>query len=92
MEKAYKHLVFWKESIPLVTELYQKTHNFPREEIYGLSSQLRRAAISIPANISEGAGRKSRKEFIQFLSIAMGSLYELDTLVLLSEDLKYFKL
>jgi four helix bundle protein len=89
MYKAHKNLVLWKESFQMVVDLYSKTRNFPKEETYGLSSQIRRAVVSIPANIAEGAGRKSRKEYLQFLSIAMGSLSELDTLILLSAELNY---
>jgi four helix bundle protein len=64
---------------------------FPSDEKFGLTSQIRRAAVSLPCNIAEGAGRKSSKEFINFLSIALGSLAELDTLLLLSKELKYLK-
>ena len=87
--KPHQNLQAWKKSFSLVKKLYLITANFPKEERFGLTSQIRRAAVSVPVNIAEGAGRKSRKEFIHFLSIAMGSLSELDTLILLSNDLGY---
>lgn len=73
----------------LVTEVYQVTVNFPDKERYGLVSQINRAAVSIPSNIAEGAGRNSTKEFIQFLSIANASSYELETQLILSKNLNY---
>ncbi|MCL2762827.1 MAG: four helix bundle protein [Treponema sp.] len=69
--------------------IYLQTRNFPKEEMYGLTSQIRRAAVSIPANIAEGNGRKSRKEYIQFLSIANGSMTELETHLMIAERLKF---
>jgi four helix bundle protein len=87
MNNAHKNLVLWKESFNLVKMVYSSTKDFPQEEKYGLVSQLKRASISIPTNIAEGAARKSKKEFLNFLSIARGSLAEIDTLILLSEDL-----
>lgn len=69
--------------------IYALTSNFPREEIYGLSSQMRRAAVSVPSNIAEGAARLGKKEFLHFLGLARGSLSELDTQVILSRDLGY---
>lgn len=89
MNKAHKHLELWKESFSLVLDIYCLTLSFPSEEKFGLTSQIRRAVVSIPTNVAEGAGRKSKKEFINFLSIAMGSLAELDTLILISTELKY---
>lgn len=89
MNKAHKHLELWKESFSLVLDIYSLTKSLPADEKFGLISQIRRAAVSIPTNIAEGAGRKSKKEFINFLSIAMGSLAELDTLILISTELKY---
>jgi four helix bundle protein len=90
MNKAHKHLELWKESFSLVLDIYRLTQSLPLVEKFGLTSQMRRAAVSIPTNIAEGAGRKSKKEFINFLSIAMGSLAELDTLI--STELKYLDL
>lgn len=72
--RTHKDLNVWKDSITLAKELYRLTENFPKEETYGLASQMRRAAVSIPSNIAEGAARNSTKEFIQFLYIALGFL------------------
>jgi four helix bundle protein len=73
----------------LVAEVYRKTQGFPKDELYGLTSQMRRAAASIPSNIAEGQGRRSRKEFQQFLGNARGSMMELETQILIALDLKY---
>ena len=87
--KSHKDLDVWRVSVELVQEIYSLTDKFPCAEKYGLSSQMRRAVSSIPSNISEGAGRKSTKEFKRFLSIASGSLSELDTQLELSQVLGY---
>ncbi len=89
--KNHKDLDCWKESINLVKVVYQLTKSFPAEETYGLTNQMRRAAISVPSNIAEGAGRKNPKEFIQFLYIAQGSLAELETQLIIAEELGYTK-
>ena len=81
---THKDLEVWKKAMDLVTHIYALTSQFPKEELYGLTSQIRRSAISIPSNIAEGAARQSRKEFIQFLHIASGSVSELETQVLLA--------
>jgi four helix bundle protein len=73
----------------LVKAVYETTRNFPKEEVYGLSQQMRRAAVSVPSNLAEGAARTSRKEFSQFISIAKGSLSELETQLLIAADLQY---
>ena len=73
----------------MVKEIYQLTSAFPQEELYGLSAQLRRSAVSVPSNIAEGAARSSKKEFLQFLSIARGSLSELETQVIIAKELGY---
>lgn len=77
--KSHKDLKVWQESMSLVEDVYKKTTLFPKEELYGLTSQIKRSVISIPSNIAEGAGRKSPKEFKRFLYIALGSASELDT-------------
>ncbi|GAB6072764.1 four helix bundle protein [Venenivibrio stagnispumantis] len=87
--KTHKDLDIWKESIELVKMIYEITAKFPKEEIYGLTAQIRRCAISVPSNIAEGAARNSKKEFIQFLYIALGSLSELDTQLIISKSLGY---
>ncbi|MEW6354304.1 MAG: four helix bundle protein [Pseudomonadota bacterium] len=79
MKRKHHELRVWQTAIMLVKEVYKITADFPRDEVYGLTSQMRRAAISIPSNISEGAARTSVKEFLQFLSVARGSLSELET-------------
>jgi four helix bundle protein len=77
--KSHKDLKVWQESMTLVVTIYKATENFPKQEIYGLTSQIRRATVSILSNIAEGAGRKGKKEFIRFLYIALGSLSEVET-------------
>lgn len=77
--KSHKDLKVWQESMTLVEVVYAKTKLFPKEELFGLTSQVKRVAVSIPSNIAEGAGRKGSKEFQRFLYIAMGSASELDT-------------
>ena len=89
--KTHKDLDVWKEAMSLVKEIYSLTTNFPKEETYGLASQMRRAAVSIPSNIAEGAARNSGKEFIQFLYVSLGSLAELETQLLLSRELGFLK-
>jgi len=87
----HKDLDIWRLGIELVEEVYKITVDFPKEEIYGLTNPMRRASVSIPSNISEGAARSSKKEFIKFLYVALGSLAELETQVIISEKLGYFK-
>lgn len=87
--KTYRDLIVWKKSMELVTKIYQMTKTFPREEIYGLASQIRRCAISVPSNIAEGYGRKSTDDYLRFLQIAMSSLYELQTQIEIALNLKY---
>jgi four helix bundle protein len=91
MIKGHRDLNVWKKSMDLVEELYKCTKDFPKEEIYSLTSQIRRSVISIPSNIAEGAARNSKKEFIQFLHIALGSTSELETQLLISDRLGYLK-
>ena len=85
--KSYKELIVWQKSIGLVKKIYQITKQFPREELYCITSQMRRAAISIPSNIAEGALRKNLKEYIQFLRISFGSSAELETQLIISKEL-----
>ena len=87
--KSFKDLIVWQRSYDLVKEIYTITKAFPKDETYALSQQMRRAAVTIPSNIAEGYGRQHDKEYKQFLSIAYGSLCELETQYLLSIDLGY---
>lgn len=87
--KTHKDLDIWRNGVNLVTEVYKVTKNFPKEEIYGLSSQMRRAAISYPCNIVEGAARNSNTEYIRFLYISLGSLSELETQFIIANNLGY---
>lgn len=89
MKSNYRKLEVWEKSFSLAILLYKILKNFPQEEKFGLISQIQRAAVSIPSNIAEGAGRNSEKEFIRFLSIAKGSMNELETQILLSLELGY---
>lgn len=87
--KSYKDLLVWQKGISLVKKIYQLTQRFPVTERFGLVSQMRRAAVSIPSNIAEGQARHTRKEFIQFLSHSEGSVAELETQVILGVELGY---
>lgn len=86
--RSYRDLLVWQNGIALVTDVYQAIKQFPREEVYGLSSQMRRCAISIPSNIAEGHGHSSRKAYLRYLDIAVGSLYELQTQLIIARNLK----
>ena len=87
--RSHQKLNVWVESIALVKHIYTITKEFPKDETYGLTSQIRRAAVSIPSNIAEGAARNSKKEYLQFLYIARGSLSELETQLLISIEIGY---
>lgn len=87
--KSYRDLLVWQKSMDLAKLIYEHTSSFPKEEMYGLISQMRRAAVSISANIAEGQARNSTGEFRQFLGIAKGSLSELETLIILSQSLGF---
>jgi four helix bundle protein len=87
--KSYRELEVWKKSMDFAIQIYQNTATFPNHELYGLVSQLRRAAISIPSNVAEGASRNSTKEFIQFVYIANGSLSEIETQLEIASRLGY---
>jgi len=85
----FKELIVWQKSINLVTEIYRVTEKFPSNEIYGLTSQLRRASVSIPSNIAEGNSRRSKADYLQFLRIARGSCSEIETQIIISKNLGF---
>ncbi len=87
--RSYRELVAWQKALALAIEVYSITKGFPRDEIYGLTSQLRRSAVSVPSNIAEGQGRATKGEFIQFLCHARGSLFELETQCVIAKELGY---
>src|SRR5271166_4739089 len=89
MNKSYRDLVAWQKAMDLVAAIYQISASFPREELYGLTSQLRRAAVSVPSNIAEGQGRRGAAEFRHFLKQASGSLMEVETQIMIAERLCY---
>src|SRR5262245_3985256 len=86
---SYRDLVVWQEAVSMVTSVYEATRVFPREETYGLTGQIRRSAVSVPSNIAEGQGRHSPGEFTQFLGHARGSLFELETQLVIAGNLGY---
>ncbi|MGD0516995.1 MAG: four helix bundle protein [Thermoguttaceae bacterium] len=87
--KDYRELIVWQKAMDLVETIYRITGIFPREEIYGLTSQIRRAAVSIPSNIAEGNGRNTTRDYVHFLGVAYGSVKEVETQVLIAERLQY---
>jgi four helix bundle protein len=87
----FRELKAWQLGMDLTEHVYLLTDSFPKSEIYGLTSQIRRSAVSIPSNLAEGNGRDSTKEFLHFIAIAVGSICELETQILLSHRLKYLK-
>lgn len=89
--KSHKDLDVWKNSISLVKEIYIVSKLFPKDELYGLTNQIRRSAVSVASNIAEGAARNYEKEFIRFLFIAKGSLSELETQIIIAKELEYIK-
>jgi four helix bundle protein len=89
MVHDYRDLIVWQKAIDLVEAIYQATAKFPREELYGLTIQIRRASVSIPSNVAEGHGRTSTRDFLHFLSISHGSLKEVETQIIIAERLKY---
>ena len=89
--KGHRDLLVWQESIALVKDIYAVTRQLPDEEKFGLTSQMRRAAVSIPSNIAEGAARSSQRELAQFLVIARGSLSELETQLIIAKELNYLR-
>jgi len=91
MADAYRDLIAWRKATQLALDIYRSTQKFPKDELYGLTSQMRRAAVSIASNIAEGKGRYSRKEFVQFLYRARGSLLELETQLFIAHELHYLE-
>ncbi len=87
--RTFKDLKVWQKGIEVVKKVYEISRSFPKEEVYGLSSQMRRAAVSIPSNVAEGFRRKYNKEYKQFLHISLGSTAELETQVIIAKELKY---
>ena len=87
--RTHKDLVVWQKAMDFVEEVYKLTDTIPKSELYGLTSQIRRSAVSVPSNIAEGAARNHDKEFLQFLYVALGSVSELETQLLLAERLKF---
>lgn len=85
----YKNLKVWQDAVSLAVNIYKTTNQFPKEELYGLTSQIRRSAVSIASNIAEGSGRTSKKEFNQFLGIAHGSSFELDTQLIIASKVGF---
>ena len=85
----FKELKVWQKAIEIVTNTYLKTQSFPKEEIYGLTSQIRRCAVSIPSNIAEGCGRNTDKDFNNFLSISLGSAFEFETQLIICKNLSF---
>jgi four helix bundle protein len=88
---TYRDLVAWKKGIQLVIAVYRATESFPRQELHGLTAQMRRAAVSFPANIAEGHGRFSTPDFIRFLNVARGSLLELETHIIVARELRFLQ-
>jgi four helix bundle protein len=86
----HKRLEVWTRSMMLVTEIYHISKNFPADEKFGLTNQIRRASVSIPSNIAEGAARQTNKEFVQFLYIALGSCAEVETQLMIAQNLQYY--
>jgi len=89
--KDHKNLDVWRDSIDLVAEVYSISSSFPKDEVYGLTSQMRRSAVSIPSNIAEGAARQTEKEFIHFLYVASGSNAELETQLIIAKKLNFIQ-
>src|SRR5690349_11329202 len=91
MSYRYQDLIAWQKAKSLATEIYHATETFPKAELYGLTSQLRRAAVSVPSNIAEGQGRLTKGEFCHFLGLARGSLFEVETQLAISVDLSFLQ-
>lgn len=89
--KTYRKFIACQKAMNFVTNIYKTTHNFPKEELFGLTSQIRRSAISIPSNFAEGFGRKVNKEFLRFVRISIGSQYECQTQLEISKNIEYLE-
>lgn len=89
--QSYKDLFIWQKGIEIILIVYNLISEFPKEEVYSLSSQIKRCAVSIPSNIAEGYGRQSTQSYIQFIKIARGSLYELETQLIIADKLNFIK-
>ena len=87
--KDFKKLKVWQHGIDVVVDVYRSSQEFPKEEVYGLTSQMRRAAVSVPSNIAEGSGRNSDKDFGRFLDISLGSAFELETQLIIANKLEF---
>jgi four helix bundle protein len=87
--KTFRDLFIWQKAMTLVTNTYQITQQFPNEELFGLTSQIRRSAVSIPSNIAEGYGRESQKDFLRFINFAVSSLFELQTQIEITKNINY---
>ncbi|MEO8535388.1 MAG: four helix bundle protein [Flavobacterium sp.] len=85
----FRKLLIWQKSMSLITKIYISTNNFPKEEVFGLTSQIRRSSISIPSNIAEGFGRGTNKDFLRFLTISIGSLFEMQTQLEIAKNIAY---
>ncbi len=87
----FRKILVWQKSISLVTKIYKATSTFPKEEMFGLTSQIRRSSVSIPSNIAEGSGRESTKDFLRFLYISLGSIFEMQTQLEIAKNIIYIK-
>jgi four helix bundle protein len=87
--KTFRDILIWQKSMSLVTKIYTSTNNFSKEEIFGITSQIRRCSVSIPSNVAEGFGRESNKEYLRFLNISLGSLFELQTQLEIEKNIQY---
>src|SRR5690554_2743249 len=87
--QTYKNLKIWQKGISLVKQVYKSCENFPKEEVFGLTSQIKRCSVSIPSNIAEGWGRNTTQSYVQFLRIARGSLMELETQIIIANELGF---
>ncbi|HCY41268.1 MAG TPA: four helix bundle protein [Prolixibacteraceae bacterium] len=89
--KTYREFIAWQKAMAFVTDIYKITRSFPKEELFGLTSQIRRSAVSIPSNFAEGFGRKGNNEFLRFIRISVGSLYECQTQLEIARNIEYIK-